>query len=128
MEASHISILLVDDEPSVLKSLELVLDRAGFDVLAVNDGRLAIEAMQSGRVDLVLTDVVMPDREGVETIIELRRSHPTLPIIAMSGGGMGSADLYLSVAAQVGANATLLKPFTEAQLLSAVRQVLAAPM
>ncbi len=125
MEAPQRSILLVDDEPSVLKSLELVLERAGFDVLAVNDGRLAVESMQSGRFDLVLTDLVMPDREGVETIIELRRTHPHLPIIAMSGGGMGSADLYLSVAAQVGANATLLKPFSEAQLLSVIEQVLA---
>lgn len=128
MENSQYSVLLVDDEPAVLKSLQLVLERAGFDVLAVNDGRVAIEAMQSGRFDLVLTDLVMPDREGVETIIELRRTHPNLPIIAMSGGGMGSADLYLSVAAQVGANATLLKPFSEAQLLSAVRPVLGEPM
>ena len=124
MESSPRSILLVDDEPAVRKSLQLVLERAGFDVLAVSDGRRAAEAIMSGRFDLVLTDLVMPEREGVETIIELRRTHPNLPIIAMSGGGMGSADLYLSVAAQVGANATLLKPFGEAELLRVVRQAL----
>ncbi|MES2696217.1 MAG: response regulator, partial [Verrucomicrobiota bacterium] len=80
----------------------------------------AARALASGQIDLVLTDLLMPDRDGLEVITALRVNQPTLPVVAMSGGGELPATLYLKLARQLGAKAILEKPFTNEQLLMTI--------
>jgi CheY-like chemotaxis protein len=117
-------ILLVDDEAAVRELLTLVLRLDGHDVTTASDGNLALDVLAEGEFDLVLTDLVMPERDGIETIVEIRQRFPRLRIIAMSGGGRGSAGDSLAMARQVGATRTLEKPFSNQQLLEATREVL----
>jgi YesN/AraC family two-component response regulator len=115
-----VDILLVDDDPMVRDALKKRLERDGHLVRLAGNGNEAIHMVRETRPDLVITDVIMPEREGVETILELKKLHPDLKIIAMSGGGrMGRLD-YLKLATNFGADATLTKPFTSMQLKLAV--------
>ena len=117
-------ILLVDDEEIVLQMFEAVLALDNHEVTTASDGNAAIAAVAAGDFDVVVTDIVMPDKEGIETIVEIRKLRPDLPIIAMSGGGRGSSTDYLELAALLGAKRTLAKPFSTQELLDAVRDVL----
>jgi DNA-binding response OmpR family regulator len=117
-------ILLVDDEPLVLELFREILVLDQHDVTTAGDGNAAVAALSHGTFDLVITDLVMPDREGLETIMTLRHQYPQLPIIAMSGGGRGNSMDYLDLAAKLGARKTLAKPFSAQVLLDAVREVI----
>lgn len=119
-------ILLVDDEPSVRTLFGEVLALDHHEVTTAADGAAALALLSHGAFDLVVTDVVMPGKEGVEFIREMQRSRPDLPIIAMSGGGRGSAADYLQLASLLGARKTLTKPFSARDLLDAVTEVLRA--
>ena len=101
------------------------LTLAGDTVLQAAAGRAGCELFAASPTALVLTDIIMPEREGLETIVALRREFPSMPIIAMSGGGGGGAD-YLAMAEKLGAARTLHKPFSLAEALEAVDEVLAA--
>lgn len=120
-------ILLVDDEAAVRNALERVLTRAGYTVMAVENGAQAIEYAQQRPVDLVVTDLIMPEQEGIETIVRLRRIHPNLPIVAMSGGGSGDPADYLKIARGLGAKATLAKPFHPDVLLTTIARFCPPP-
>ncbi|MCX5767095.1 MAG: response regulator [Gemmatimonadetes bacterium] len=120
-------ILLVDDEFAVRELLAEVLELDAHLVTQADDGASAIAAVERELFDLVVTDLVMPDKEGIETIMEIRQRWPALKIIAMSGGGRGDAADYLDMAASLGAAATLQKPFSSQLLLDTVAQVLATP-
>jgi len=115
---------LVDDEEIVLRLFETVLELDHHVVTTASNGNSALAAVATGTFDLVITDLVMPDKEGIETIVELRKLRPELPIIAMSGGGRGNAADYLDMAAKLGARKTLAKPFSTQALLDAVNEVL----
>ena len=117
-------ILLVDDEAIVLRALAEVLALDHHDVTTASNGNSALAALAREAFDVVITDVVMPDKEGLETIIAMRKLKPALPIIAMSGGGRGNAADYLDLAAKLGARKTLAKPFSTQVLLDAVSDVL----
>ncbi len=117
-------ILLVDDEEIVLRLFETVLELDHHDVTTASNGNGALAAIAREPFDLVITDLVMPDKEGIETIVEIRKLRPNLPIIAMSGGGRGNASDYLDMAAKLGARKTLAKPFSTQALLDAVNEVL----
>jgi DNA-binding NtrC family response regulator len=112
-------ILLVDDDGAFLNVQEEFLRREGHEVVTAGNGRQALKLVQDHDFDLVITDIIMPDQEGIETIITLRRTRPALRIIAMSGGGRLSSDDYLEMARRFGAR-TLAKPFTRQDLLEAV--------
>jgi DNA-binding response OmpR family regulator len=118
-------ILLVDDDESFRRMLHLTLVRAGYDVVDAGDGNKALKLFRAQPPDLVLTDLIMPDREGLETIMELRSIQPDVKIIAMSGGGRSRPGDYLKVARQMGAARVLAKPFSNQELLDAVRAVIA---
>ena len=115
-------ILVVDDEASVRALMREVLTQAGYEVIEASNGREAMKALRSQTVPLVITDLVMPEQEGIETITELRRRHPEAKIIAVSGAFHGK---FLRAAEMLGADLTLMKPVEPAELLGAVRKVLA---
>src|SRR5690242_13143113 len=97
-------ILLIDDDPLVRAAIRAMLEDAGYTVRSVGDGRAGMKAFRKKRPDLVITDIIMPEREGLETIIEMRTLWPEGPIIAISGGGRdGNAD-FLQMAERLGAN------------------------
>lgn len=118
-------ILIIDDDALVLDSMRLVLEAAGHAVVCISDGREAVARLSDENVELVITDIIMPGQEGLETILDLRRRAPNLPVIAISGGARVGTTELLPVAAKLGASATLRKPFRPDELLVVVNRLLA---
>jgi DNA-binding response OmpR family regulator len=118
------NILLIDDDDLLRGALFQSLVNAGHNVIEASDGRQGCELARSMPLDIVITDLVMPVQEGVETILTLRRERPKLPIIAMSGG-VTNSKLYLDIAGKIGAKRMLPKPFIPKALISLIDQVLA---
>ena len=118
-------ILVVDDEPVLLRVVNRMLCGAGHTVTTAAGGAAALKLAHNIPFDLVITDLIMPDKEGLELIMALSRHTPRPKIIAMSGGGRINAKDLLAPALLLGAQRTLAKPFSEAELLEAVAQVLA---
>lgn len=118
------NILLIDDDPNLLAMTVELLQGAGHVVTSASNGNIGIRLVERQPFDLVITDLVMPEKEGIELIMELRRKHPALKIIAVSGGGRGSAKDYLRPAEKLGAW-TLEKPYSGKALITAVNSALA---
>jgi DNA-binding NtrC family response regulator len=118
-------ILVIEDDDSFRNVLVQMLEKAGYQVLSAENGNLALKHCSESNPDLVLTDIIMPDKEGLETIQELLNLCPNLKIIAMSGGGKFGPNSYLPLAAKLGAKRTLQKPFMRDELLSTISEVLA---
>jgi CheY-like chemotaxis protein len=121
-------ILLVDDDESFRRMLRLTLMKLGYEVLDAANGVEAVRLHAVLPADLVITDLIMPEREGLETIQELHRHHPNLKIIAMSGGGRINAKDFLVIAKLFGASRTFTKPFATQDLAAAITELLAAPV
>lgn len=121
-----VKIFIIDDDSAVREATRLVLEGTGYDIVAAANGMRIEGKIADEKPDLVLTDMLMPDRDGVETVLAIRRRFPTLRIIAMSGGGT-RGDLDLGVARKLGVSATLSKPFEPETLVKAIEQVLAGP-
>jgi CheY-like chemotaxis protein len=119
-------VLVIDDDAQIRRMARRILSGAGHTVIEAEDGDVGLELLHSEQPALVLTDLIMPNKEGIETIREIRQTSPETGIIAMSGTGT-SADLYLRVAEKLGADAVLPKPFRAAELLEIVAQVLKRP-
>ena len=119
------AILVLDDNQIMRDLLVLMLQDMGHTVDAAGDGVEGIRLNQAHPYDVVITDLIMPEKEGLETIIELHKTHPLTKIIAMSGGqNLPLLQANLKAAAWLGALVTLVKPFTPAQLVDALDQVL----
>jgi len=116
-------VLVIDDEPGIRGIMCRVLEAAGHDVTAFANGAGAIEHVRQEPADLVITDLFMPEVEGIETIREIHRLRPDMRIIAISGVDFEGGD-YLRVARKFGASATLKKPFWPADLVELVSRVL----
>jgi CheY-like chemotaxis protein len=116
-------ILLIDDEASFRDVLKVSLEQMGHSVVAAKDGREGVECYTGGSFDVVITDLIMPDKEGIETIIDIRKLNPEVKIIAMSGGGRVTSVDYLKIARQVGANQILTKPFSYDDIQAAIEQL-----
>lgn len=121
-------ILVIDDEHTVRETVSMMLADYGYEVELAGDGNLGLRKIEAFQPDLVITDIIMPEREGVETILEIRRRWPRLPVIAISGGGRTSNMDFLEVARRFGASETLAKPFTIEVLAAAVARVLETEM
>ena len=120
-------ILFVDDEPNLLDSIQRQLRpmRDQWDLYFAENGRQAMELMRSTPCEVVVTDLFMPEQEGIETIMALRRQHPDTKVVAMSGGGYQSKFTgALDVAAKLGAHATMQKPFSSQQMIDVVQEAL----
>ncbi len=118
------AILVIDDDSQVLQVMSEMLRLEGHAVTMAENGREAMVCFERDVFDLVITDIIMPDREGLETIADFRQRSETLPIIAISGGGRSGSMDYLETARYLGADTTLAKPFGRQELLAAVNKVL----
>jgi CheY-like chemotaxis protein len=118
------SILVVEDDATVRGLIKRILMARGFSVHDVADGRVALDVALTGAFDLVITDLVMPEVEGLETIRLLKRERPSLEILAVSGAYGGA---FLHAAELLGARATLAKPFDADTLLAAVERIVGSP-
>lgn len=116
-------ILIIDDDDLLRGVLVQAVTHAGHEVVQAADGKIGIELVRAEAVDLVVTDMIMPGQEGVQTISILRREWPHIPVIAMSGG-LSHSNLYLDIARKIGARRILPKPFTPRELLDTIDEVL----
>lgn len=117
-------ILVIDDEPHILLMVKKMLERAGYEVDLASNGSEGLRLFNKLTPGLVITDIIMPEKEGLETIREMKRISSDLKIIAMSGGGKISADNYLETAKIFGASRLIEKPFSQKQLLTYVEELM----
>lgn len=117
-------ILIVDDDDAFRKVLRMLLTRMGHEVTEANDGRTAWSTFQTQPAELVIMDLIMPEKEGLETIQQFRRNKAATKILAISGGGRVDARDILRVAEQFGADKVLAKPFSSEDLALALKDLL----
>jgi len=118
-------VLVVEDDPDLLALLTSAFARAGFSTFGAKNGRLGVKMLAELQPDLMVTDIVMPELEGIGAIMEARRLSPATRVIAMSGGGKyGRSNNFLEWAAELGADEVLAKPFRVSSLITAARLVL----
>jgi DNA-binding response OmpR family regulator len=117
-------IYVFDDEPSILLMIKKMLEKAGYEVDVALNGKEGMELFKKNVPDLLITDIIMPEKEGLETILELRRKYPELKIIAISGGGRISPGGYLPGARLLGADMVFEKPLDQKEFLHAVALLL----
>jgi DNA-binding response OmpR family regulator len=118
-------ILLIDDDTQLREMLTEVLRDSGHDVNPISDGKYAKGAFIKGHYDIVITDIVMPEKDGLKTIQELRELFPNMKIIAISGGDRSfSGDTYLNLAKNFGAHRILTKPFSHKTILAAIEELM----
>lgn len=119
-----VSILVVDDDAPFRTALSRILRAAGHAVDEAADGAQALRVVEADTPDLLITDLVMPDNDGIELIVAVRKAHPAVRILVISGRWIGDMSL-LTMAARLGADATLAKPFSNEQLFETLAQVMA---
>jgi YesN/AraC family two-component response regulator len=120
-------ILLIDDDESVRTILYLTLSHHGHNVMEASNGKEGLDLFRSTSPDLVITDIVMPEKEGFEVLMKIRKRNPALKVIAISGGGLHNAAHYLHTAKLLGAAKVLAKPFSNEALMTAVNELLGLP-
>lgn len=115
-------ILVIDDEELILNFLRDLLVEEGFEVLTARNGEEGLALFETNPADLVITDIIMPVKDGLDTILELKKRAPELPVIAISAGGNIPKERYLAVAGYMKNTKTLAKPFTRDEIISAVKE------
>ena len=119
-------ILVIDDDMQMRQMLRQTLERQGYEVIDAPDGKEGMRLYHQAPTDLIITDIIMPEKEGIETIVELRRDFPDVKIIAISGGSRGlNKEYYLNLTKKLGALFTFAKPFDRKELLEAIQELLA---
>lgn len=117
-------ILLIDDEPTILSMMKKMVEKAGYNADMASNGVEAMELIENNSYDLVITDIIMPEKEGLEIISEIRKHHSSIKVIAISGGGRLSPEEYLQSAKYLGALKVLKKPFAQQDFLSAIKELI----
>ena len=117
-------ILVIDDDEIVVATIRLMLEAGGHEVRQVEPGSVALDALKRESIDLVITDLLMPEQDGIEIIKQIGRLPDAPPVLAISGGGVAGHELYLRAAGALGAADTLPKPFTSKNLLGKVDMLL----
>jgi DNA-binding response OmpR family regulator len=120
------SVLVIDDDPVFCRVVERILENDGYAVESVGDAQSGISRFGETHPDLVMVDILMPGKEGIATILELREANPDARILAMTGGGNFAAADVLRIAELLGPDNSLKKPFEPAVLLDTVKRCLAA--
>ena len=117
-------ILVIDDEPAIRKTIGNMLRVMKHEVLEAENGQIGVETARLKAPDMVITDMIMPQKEGIETIIEIKRNHPDMKVIAVSGGGRIKKVDILEIARRAGADAAIVKPFSLADLQKTIETLL----
>ena len=117
-------ILIIDDESQIRSMLRLMLERVGYEIAEAPDGVEGIRKYRENPADLIITDLIMPNKDGIGMIIDLKKEFPKVKIIAMSGGGVNRPEGYLDGAKKLGASRTLTKPIDRDEMLKAVKETL----
>jgi CheY-like chemotaxis protein len=117
------TILVVDDDSQIRAMLGQILERAGYDVVLAADGEAGCQLFRASPTDIIIMDMVMPEKGGVETIMELHTEFPDVKIIAMSGGGRTGPYGYLKLAERFGAERVFSKPLSKEKILEAIREL-----
>lgn len=117
-------VLVIDDNPDMRRTLQALLESEGFAVSVAADGEEALRLQRDLPAAVVITDIYMPGKEGIETIYELRKHFPQTKVIVMSGGGRATGVDYFQVARELGAVKALKKPFAPGELIDAVRELM----
>ena len=117
-----VKVLLVDDDETVLYSLSRALKQAGYEVLEASNGLAVADMIANNQPDILVTDLIMPEQEGISTITKVNELYPDLPIIAISGGGRNMGSDFLDIAMYIGAYDTLAKPFHENELIALIEK------
>ncbi len=117
-------ILVIDDDEFFREMLLAMIEREGYIVDEAEDGEIGIEKHRENRYDLIITDIIMPNKEGIGTIMELKADYPDVKIIAVSGGGRVVPNNYLSIAEKLGAHKTLTKPFERSELIASIQELI----
>lgn len=117
-------ILVIDDDDSMRSVLRMGLETAGHLVLEAANGTEGLRQIEAGGVEVVVTDLLMPEMDGIEVIFNVRKKYPSLKVIAISGGGQLPPEGYLKIAQRGGARRILMKPFKLEELLQAVKDEL----
>lgn len=125
--SADVHILLIEDDRPLLLGMARAFTQAGAKVSLAADGAEGLKQFMITSPDLVVTDIIMPDREGIETILAMKAARPEVPILAVSGGGQTPAGEFLTLAKGLGADAVLAKPFRAGQLLEAARLLIDLP-
>ena len=120
-------VLVIDDEPAVRYAVTRVLESNGYEVTTAPDGLQGMAQFRSSHPDLVITDLIMPEQEGMQTIKQMRQADTAVKILAIAGGGRLVNVDFLQVARRLGADEILAKPFDARELLSVARQLLPSP-
>jgi len=124
LEGNSPRILIIDDDDQVRNFVRRCLEKSGYTVHDASDGRIGLNEFYEHQFDLVITDIIMPSKEGIEVILEIKRADPKVKIIAISGGGKIDATQYLTLARNLGAFTALSKPFSAQRLLEEVKNAL----
>jgi CheY-like chemotaxis protein len=117
------SVLIIEDDEFVQSMLKQTFERAGYEVATASNGRIGLQLYRCKPFDVVVTDLIMPEMEGIETISSLRKGNPGVKIIAISGGGRNNPEDYLELAEKLGAEKTFTKPLDRKKLLAAVKEL-----
>ncbi len=118
------SVLVVDDEPGMREMVKQLLLNEGYHVLEASNGKHAMEFLKNESPELVITDIIMEEMDGVEIIMEIRENYPDVKIIAMSGGSKISSEDYLESASDLGADRIFNKPFSLSEMLIAIKELI----
>ena len=114
------TILLIDDDVEMLRLLAAAFSKAGYEVHTATDGHMGMQVFAGAIPDVVVTDIVMPAQEGIETIMAMKRARPDVKIVAISGGGRLAANTVLNIADHLGADQVIAKPFQLSGLVAVV--------
>ena len=120
MVAAPKTVLIADDDRLILAELQYALSQRGYNVLIAENGTTAIGHLEQVRIDIVFLDVLMPEKDGLETLLEIKRRFPSVPVYVMSGGGTRSKQDFLTIAQKFGATGTIQKPATAANFIKIV--------
>lgn len=120
-DSLKLTILVIDDEEPICDYLRFILESKNYTVFTAENGKRALELFEQARFDMIITDLIMPEKEGIETIIQIRKKYQDLKIIAMTGSEKGTS--YLQIAMNLGANDVLFKPFTREQVYSVIQKL-----
>ena len=123
MNKGNKRVLVIDDNPDMRRTMQVLLESEGFAVSVAADGEEALRIQKSAPAHVVVTDIFMPGKEGIETIYELRKQFPQTKVIVMSGGLRAKGVDYFEVARELGAVKTLKKPFAPGELIDALREL-----